>query len=418
MKKLSILLLVLTFVLCGCGSDKAPSENIAAEQAANEPMYYIESPEYGYLVYEDYVELKEFFGSATETVEIPAMFYDAEAKVEKPLKIIGHNAFNSDSGARYLTIPDTVTEIRSSAFRECQGIETVTLGKNVKTIGNSAFAECTSIREIVIPDSVEYIGDFAFHKCATATSVALGSGVTEIGESAFNGCLSVETVSGGESLKLVNSDAFGNTPWLNGLSEEFSGIGSVLLKYNGSATEVEIPQSFKSVSNAFEGMQITRISFPEGFETIGNNAFADCTALSDVAIPKTVSAIGNDAFENTPYFESLTSEDGFCVVGDGVLIKYEGTASGLMIPDTVKYISNAFDGNEYISEVRIGNNVETIGRDAFESCPKLTMVIMSEAVKHIDEYAFYGSDILEFNASGNKYAAKWAKDYGLSNIIN
>ena len=413
LKKLSVLFISLTLMLCGCEKYQEPEV-----PSSNEPLYYIESTEYGYMVYDDYIELTEFFGSSSETVQLPEKLYDAYAKVDKPLKVIGNAAFNENTGTRILVIPDSVTEIKSGAFHGCFGLETVTLGNNLTTIGNSAFHECSGIREIVIPDSVESIGDYAFNRCASMTKLSLGSGVTQIGEDAFGGCVSLEEVTGGESLNTIGSSAFEGTPWFNGLADEFSGIASVLLKYNGSASEITVPDTFTSVSDAFTGNEtITSVALSESFKAIGNNAFAGCTKLKSINIPESVSYIGHSAFEGTPYFETLDNDGGFCIVGNGILIKYTGPQSGIKIPDDVKFISDAFRENQTLSEVRIGDNTETIGRDAFFRCPNLRVVFMSTTVKHIDEFAFDGSDIMEFHTSGNKYTEKWAKDYGLSNII-
>ena len=413
MKKLSVLFIALILLVCGC-------EKYQVQETVDNgnPLYYIENSEYGYMVYENHVELTEFFGSSSETVELPKTVFDTEANRDKPLTVIGNAAFNENTGTRYLIIPDSVTEIKSGAFHACFGLEKVTLGKNIEKIGSSAFYECSGIKEIVIPDSVKFIGDYAFNRCASLSILELGNGVSEIGEDAFSGCKSLKNVTGGSSLKIVGSNAFNDTPWFDSMTEEFSGIGSVLLKYNGSASEITVPDNFISVSDAFaDNKLLTAVSFPKTLETIGNNSFAGCTALEKVNIPEGVSYIGHSAFKDTPYLKSLDSADGFCVVGDGILLKYTGNSTGIKIPDNVKYISDAFRENQTLSEIRIGDNTETLGRDAFFRCPELKIVIISGSVKHIDEFAFDGTNITEFYTSGNKYAEKWAEDYGLNNII-
>lgn len=405
MKKLFVYLMVLSILLTSCGKQDDFTET------SSEPLYYMETEIYGYNVYEDHTELTEFFGSAYETVEIPEEFYDSEAKKNKPLTVIGESAFNQDSGARYVVIPDTVTEIKSGAFRDCSGMETVTIGKNVRYIRNGAFSRCSTLREIVIPDSVEIIEDFAFFKCATATKLTLGKNLSYIGDNAFEGTVSLEEIKGGDNLYAVGSSVFVKSPWLENLKDEFSGIGKVLLKYNGTDSEITVPEKFTAVADAFtKNTEITSITFPNGFKSIGNNAFAGCNALKKVSIPESVTMVGCNAFTGTPFFDHLEDADGFCVVGDGVLLKYTGSGTSIKIPDNIKYISDAFLGNEMLVEVKIGDNTEIIGRDAFAECSALNMVVISPSVKFIDEYAFSDCDITEFYTSGNKYAYNWAKD--------
>ncbi len=412
MKKLFIILSVFALVLCGC------SKQEQEVQTSSEPMYYIEHGEYSYYVYEDHTELKEFLGSASDRVELPATFYDSERKIDLPLTVIGRNAFNRDSGARFLVIPDSVTTIKSAAFMDCIGLEEVVLGRGITTIESGAFSGCWGIKSINIPDSVQYIGDMAFAKCASVEKINLGAGLLKLGDGAFSGCLSLSEVTAGAALYDVGSDAFENTPWLDGLSDEFSCLGGVLVKYNGSASEVTIPENVTSIAEAFEGnTEISSVKIPGSVTAVCQEAFRGCTALETVEIPDSVTMIGSYAFADTPYLNTLKSNDGFCVVGDGVLLKYTGDDLSFKIPDNVKYISDAFRENNEICDVRIGDNTHTIGEDAFFRCESLEMVIISPEVSYIDPFAFDGCEIAEFNTEDNKYALKWAKENGIANIV-
>ena len=80
--------------------------------------------------------------------------------------------------------------------------------------------------------------------------------------------------------------------------------------------------------------------------------------------------------------------DEFVVVGNGVLIKYNGKATHVEIPKNVKVITDAFSTNETVKSVVIGNNVETIGYSAFAGCTNLVRVTVSSKVKVIEASAF------------------------------
>ena len=64
-----------------------------------------------------------------------------------------------------IEIPDSVTDIGSSAFSGCSKITSMTIGENVQTIGSDAFYNCTGITTIEIPASVTKIGSYAFSEC-------------------------------------------------------------------------------------------------------------------------------------------------------------------------------------------------------------------------------------------------------------
>jgi putative transposon-encoded protein len=50
-----------------------------------------------------------------------------------------------------VVIPESVTEIGSSAFYDCTSLESVVIPESVTEIGSSAFSDCTSLENIYIP---------------------------------------------------------------------------------------------------------------------------------------------------------------------------------------------------------------------------------------------------------------------------
>lgn len=74
-------------------------------------------------------------------------------------------AFYHCSSLTSITIPNSVTSIRSSAFEGCSGLTNVTIPNSVISIGGSAFGWCSGLTSITIPNSVTSIGDYAFYGC-------------------------------------------------------------------------------------------------------------------------------------------------------------------------------------------------------------------------------------------------------------
>ena len=97
--------------------------------------------------------------------------------------------------------------------------------------------------------------------------------------------------------------------------------------------------------------------------------------------------------------------------------KTTAASTSLKIPDGIKMISDAFKNNETLIDISTGNSVKTIGLDAFYKCTKLRMVVIGKNVSYIDASAFDDCAVSEFDAGENAYAAYWAADAGLSNII-
>ena len=79
----------------------------------------------------------------------------------------------------------------------------------------------------------------------------------------------------------------------------------------------------------------------------------------------------------------------FVANNDGVLTKYNGTSSSVIIPSNVITIgTDAFKGNTKITSVVIPNTVKSIEPYAFWNCSSLSMVSIGTGLSEIGDFAF------------------------------
>ena len=94
--------------------------------------------------------------------------------------------------------------------------------------------------------------------------------------------------------------------------------------------------------------------------------------------------------EDSGHVLDAAGENDF-VIEDGVLKQYTGSATEIVIPETVTKIANdVFKGKNTIESVQLPGNLTEIGRSAFEKCTNIKSIAFPNTLKTIGEFAFSG----------------------------
>ena len=173
-------------------------------------------------------------------------------------------------------------------------------------------------------------------------------------------------------------------------------------------SEVSIPEGVETIEeSAFSSCEaLSTLQLPQSLKVIGEQSFAWCGELASVNIPANVESIGYDAFQNCSKLEKfeVAAGNGHFSEAGGVLFNNDKTALlcyplGLSadsydIPTTVKSIgASAFIGNGKLKTVNTAG-VTAIGKSAFSGCSVLEKVVVPEGVTTIEPYTFYGCEKL------------------------
>ena len=162
---------------------------------------------------------------------------------------------------------------------------------------------------------------------------------------------------------------------------KYDGGGCDLVRYDGTATEVTIPNGITRIEGAFSGnSSITKVTIPDSVTAIIDGlAFGNCTALETVIIGNGITEICNNAFSNCTALKTVT-------IGDGV----------------TKIGGFAFGNCTALATLSIGDGVKEIGDSAFYSCAKLTSVTIPDSVVSIGEMAFALGESHQHSYWGNE----------------
>ena len=110
---------------------------------------------------------------------------------------------------------------------------------------------------------------------------------------------------------------------------------------------------------------------------ISGSAFVNCTGLTSVTIPNSVTRIGNFTFNGCTGLTSVTIPNSVTHIGYSAFNGCSGLTS-VTIPNSVTYIGDfAFKGCSGLTSVTIPNSVTSIGSYAFDGCTGLTTVIFN-----------------------------------------
>ena len=168
-----------------------------------------------------------------------------------------------------------------------------------------------------------------------------------------------------------------------------------------SLRECILPRHLKSIgSNAFAFTALEDVEFQDYLEEVGTMAFYRCRSLKKVVISKRTSQIGVGAFAGCDSLENIEVADknGRFMFEDGVLysrkqdriVQVVGTFKGKLSPprSLLAIEQYAADGCTGIDEIDLPVSLTTIGACAFRNCSSVTKIKFPNTLERIGERAF------------------------------
>ncbi len=188
-----------------------------------------------------------------------------------------------------------------------------------------------------------------------------------------------------------------------GFTYEVTNDSVTITGYFGGAEDLAIPDSVTKIGDgAFLGCEsLMSVTFPESVTEIGDSAFQGCGNLRTVTLPKNVLTVGDGAFafcwkltaiRVSPKNTNFMDRDGILFTADGkMLVQFPNgrPQTEYTVPENVTRIgSHAFAGSGNLKSVLLSAWVTEVGPHAFSGCACLEFVKFTASVTEIGPFTF------------------------------
>ena len=240
----------------------------------------------------------------------------------------------------------------------------------MKGLGASMFTNCTALRKITIAE-----GDAPLEYTQTTSLTVTGD---------------ADKVSPIEEIVMMRNitglDKPAEVPFRGAKTLKKLTVGGKCTEINTyyfenctALAEVTLGESVTAIGgNAFANTAIAEIAIPQGVTAVSTSAFQGCANLTKVSLGNAVTSIGEMAFYNSPVASinlpaTLTTVGAYAFSGSNL-------SGDLALPAAVTYVgTDAFRGNKGLTSVSFGASVATIAEAAFRGCTGLKTITVDAA---------------------------------------
>ncbi len=358
-----------------------------------------------------------------------------EIDIPDSVKVIGEYAFYS-CGGKTLTIGNGVEKLGASAFRNCYGLETIYFNAvNMYDLSekSSPFfyaGDRTDGSRVIIGAQVtripaylfygSYISGFTFEDGSVCTEIAghafaaskymreieISEAVTHVAPEAFASCKAVEKICF-NAINLVNDTSRGFF-FNSNLGSESGGIEIVfgplvehipaymcdgIEKYVSKVTFAQGGVCRSIGQYAFRNLTVSDIELPNSLVSIGQQAFENCRAITEIIIPKGVRLIGRYAFAGCSSLGSVTVYGGLEELGldifSGCPLEYTEYSGAYYLGSAENpYACLVSAASTSITSCDIHKDTKVIFPYAFSNCSSIKDIVIPDGVTSIGAYAF------------------------------
>lgn len=278
--------------------------------------------------------------------------------------------YDKRDSIKHIIISYGVTQIDTYAFDGCSNLESVVIPDTVDTIADGAFRNCSALSKF---DSIDSEGNIISN--TTGYTFPICDYLTTIGDAAFSCCDKIASIyDGNDNYGLnIGKRAFISCNGLTtiNLQGEIDTVGEETFKDCKALSSVDMEVLYDMANRMFENCAVLNTASLVGETKIADEAFKGCSSLASFSFHPDITYIGTESFLGT----KLTS---------------------IMLPRCVTISNNAFKDITALKEIKINDNygdvevsTDRLGSGAFSGCTSLATIDLPSTVINIENNAFY-----------------------------
>lgn len=269
-----------------------------------------------------------------------------------------------------LTLPDTLEKMYGGNFRRFAKVKELHIPGSIKNFGCS-LQNAGSLEKLYFDEGVEEISaNMMVYGCSSLSEIDLPSTLKMIsGSGAFEGATALT------GIEFPKDVAFSDT--ITGVFEDCTSLTSVLLP----ASVTKIP------SYMFDGCtSLTSVTAMGEIESIGDGAFRNCSSLTGIDFPGTLTSIGSSAFQGCTSLVSVPNLSKVTKMGWGAFYECKNLQASVDLSSLQNIPDNAFCYTP-VKIVGLCDSLKSIGEWAF--IQSNVAVQLPRTLEKIGNYAFY-----------------------------
>ena len=305
-----------------------------------------------------------------------------------------------------VNLPNGMTHIGATAFADCSNLTSINIPSSVVSIGKAAFA-WSGLRTLTLPEGVQDIDNMAFANCDHLTKFIYRGTPNELGNATtpmFLGCNQLDTIIAPARMwNCPEPDAtvqeyYGFPSHIRYIEVTGGELSATNISYMANSSRTLLTLDISSASNnalpnqAFiNWTALETLRLPANLTEIPYQMAYACENLKAIAIPSYVAVIGDEAFRGCSKLSSIDFADSQNLYSIGqYAFAYCSALLSVEVPEGVQTLGAYAFRNTGLVQLRLPSTLSVIGNYTFYNCSHLLkMNVAAYTPPTVSSYTFY-----------------------------